>query len=325
MSSPYANLCKLISTVSLLASPGGTTIKGIMSRLGISRRSAFRMLEAVTDLGFPITDERVTFSTEKTYRLLDDYTRRLPNLALPSLDLSPQERYFLDAILEGRALRDSSSSALLSLLRSKLNALLPDLDPDPVPDTNPTTALLKTFRMAIKTSQACSVVYRSPVDGIARSYVLYPVKLLEHRGGLYLYAKPEGQANLRLLDLDLFESVTLAATTPEHPVDIDYATSLSSTFDLEADAPVQATIRFSSAVASKTTARHIGVIQSTKPQADGSLILTLDSRNLHELIRWVLSFGPDAEILAPPELRSATRNALSQALARYDSSRSPRA
>ena len=39
MSSPYANLCKLISTVSLLASPGGTTIKVIMSRLCISRRS----------------------------------------------------------------------------------------------------------------------------------------------------------------------------------------------------------------------------------------------------------------------------------------------
>jgi hypothetical protein len=27
------------------------------------------------------------------------------------------------------------------------------------------------------------VVYRSPVDGIARTYTLYPVKLLEHRGG----------------------------------------------------------------------------------------------------------------------------------------------
>jgi len=325
MPNPYANLTKLILAVSLLAAPSGTTIKNIMSRLGISRRSAFRMLEALTELGFPITDERIALSTEKTYRLLDDYTHRLPNLALPSLDLTPQERYFLDAILEGRSLRDSSSSALLSSLRSKLNVLLPGLatDPAPEPDTNLTSSLLDTFRTAIKAGQACSVVYRSPVDGIARSYTLYPVKLLEHRGGLYLYAKPEGQTHCRLLDVDLFESATLAGTSSEPLVDIDYAAPLGSTFDLEADAPIQATIRFSSTVAQKATARHIGIIQSTKPQADGSIIITLGSRNLRDLIRWALSWGPDAEILAPPELRSMTRKELAQALARYDSVRQP--
>jgi len=323
MPNPYANLTKLIQAVSLLAAPGGATIRTLMSRLGISRRSAFRMLEALTDLGLPLVDERRDLSTEKVYRLLDDYAHQLPNLALPSLDLNPQERYYLDAILDGRSLQAPSSAALLSSLRSKLDIILPDLGP--TPDTNPTTSLLATFRTAIKTSQACSVVYRSPVDGIARSYTLYPVKLLEHRGGLYLYAKPEGQTHCRLLDLDLFESATLAATSPEHPVDIDYAASLAATFDLEADAPIQATIRFSSAVAQKATARHIGILQSTKPQPDGSIILTLGSRNLRDLIRWALSYGPDAEILAPPELRSMTRKELAQALARYDSTRSPRA
>lgn len=326
MPNPYANLTKLIQAVSLLAAPGGTTIKTLMSRLGISRRSTFRMLEALTDLGLPLVDERRDLSTEKTYRILEGYAQHLPTFSVPSLDLNPQERYFLDAILEGRSLRDSSSSALLSSLRSKLNVLLPGLDADPAPepDTNLTSSLLDTFRTAIKTGQACSVVYRSPVDGIARSYTLYPVKLLEHRGGLYLYAKPEGQIHCRLLDVDLFESATLAGTSSEPLVDIDYAASLGSTFDLEADAPVQATIRFSSAVAKQATARHIGIIQSTKPQSDGSTILTIGSRNLRDLIRWALSYGPDAEILAPPELRSMTRKELAQALARYDSSRPSR-
>lgn len=325
MPNPYANLTKLIQAVSLLAAPGGTTIKTLMSRLGISRRSAFRMLEALTDLGLPLVDERRDLSTEKTYRILEGYAQRFPTFAVPSLDLTPQERYFLDAILEGRSLRDSSSSMLLSSLRSKLNVLLPGLDTDPAPepDTNLTASLLDTFRTAITTGQACSVVYRSPVDGIARSYTLYPVKLLEHRAGLYLYGKPEDQANLRLLDLDLFESAALATTSSDHLVDIDYAASLAATFDLEADAPVQATIRFSPSVAKQATARHIGVIQSTKPQADGSTVLTIGSRNLRDLIRWALSWGPDAEILAPPELRSMTRKELAQALARYDSVRPP--
>jgi predicted DNA-binding transcriptional regulator YafY len=287
------------------------------------------MLEALTELGFPITDERIALSTEKTYRLLDDYTQRLPNLTLPSLDLTHLERYFLDTILEGRSLQGPSTGSLLSALRTKLHALLPDLDDDvddqpDAPDFpgNPASSLLATFRTAIKTSQACSVVYRSPVDGIARSYVLYPVKLLEHRGGLYLYAKPEAQPNLRLLDVDLFESAVLASTSHDHPADIDYAASLGATFDLEADEPVEATIRFSANVATKATMRHIGALHSVKTNADGSCTVKIGSRSLRDLIRWTLSFGPDAEILAPPELRSMTRKELVHALAQYDSGRS---
>ena len=51
MPNPYSNLVKLVSTVSLLAAPGGTTVKTIMAKLGLSKRSVFRLLEALGDLG----------------------------------------------------------------------------------------------------------------------------------------------------------------------------------------------------------------------------------------------------------------------------------
>lgn len=330
MPNPYANLTKLISAVSLLAAPGGTTVKTLMSRLGISRRSAFRMLEALGDLGFPIIDERRDLSAEKVYRLLDNYAKKLPNLSLPSFDLNDQERFYLDAILEGRSLHSHSTGALLSSLRAKLHALLPELDADPIsadsPGPSPSSSedLLATIRTAIKTSQALSVVYRSPVDAIARSYIICPVKLLEHRGGLYVLAKPEAQSDVRLLDIDLFEHATLAAHTPEHPVDIDYAAAMASHFDLEADDPVDATIRFAPATATKIQSRHFGQLHSTKLNPDGSYVVQIGSRNLRELLRWVLSFGPDAEILAPLELRSMTRKELALTLAQYDSNRPSR-
>ncbi len=288
------------------------------------------MLEALTDLGIPLVDERRDLSTEKIYRLLDNYAKKLPNLSLPSFDLNDQERFYLDAILEGRSLQASSSAALLSSLRAKLHALLPELDADPIPTDPPGPSpsspedLLATIRTAVRTSQAISVVYRSPVDAIARSYVIHPIKLLEHRGGLYLLAKPEAQAAVRLLDIDLFENAILAAHTPEHPVDIDYAAAMASHFDLEADEPVDATIRFAPAAAAKIQSRHFGQLHSTKLNPDGSCIIQIGSRNLRELLRWVLSFGPDAEILAPPELRSMTRKELAQTLAQYESNRPSR-
>ena len=330
MPNPYANLTKLIQAVSLLAAPGGTTVKTLMAKLGLSKRSVFRLLEALGDLGFPIVDERRDLSAEKVYRLLDNYAKKLPNLSLPSFDLSDQQRFYLEAILEGRALHSHSTGALLSSLRAKLHALLPELDADPIPSDPPSPSpssaenLLATIHTAIKTSQALSVVYRSPVDAIARSYVIYPVKLLEHRGGLYLLAKPEAQAAVRLLDIDLFENATLSAHPTEHPVDIDYAAAMAPFFDLESDDPVDATIRFAPAAAAKIQSRHVGQLHSTKLNPDGSYTVQIGSRNLRELLRWVLSFGPDAEILAPPELRSMTRKELAQTLAQYDSNRPTR-
>lgn len=327
MPNPYSNLTKLIQAVSLLAAPGGTTVKMLMAKLGLSKRSVFRLLEALGDLGFPIVDERRDLSAEKVYRLLESYAQKLPNLALPSFDLNAQERFYLDSLLEGRSLQSHSTSALLSSLRLKLHALLPELDGDATPSDPPTPPssspedLLATISTAIKTSQAVSVIYRSPVDGIARSYLIHPVKLIEHRGGLYLLAKPESQANVRLLDLDLFEYAALAARTEEHPVDIDYAATMASVFDLESDDPIEATIRFSPAAATKVQSHHFGQLHSSKTNPDGSCVVQIGSRDLRELLRWVLSFGADAEILAPLELRSMTRKELAQTLAQYDADR----
>lgn len=329
MPNPYSNLVKLVSAVSLLAAPGGTTVKMLMARLDLSKRSVFRLLEALGDLGLPIVDERRDLSAEKVYRLLETYATKLPNLALPSFDLNAQERFYLDCLLEGRSLHSHSTGVLLSSLRSKLHALLPELDDDPIrsdpPGPSSPEDLLATIRTAIKTCQALSVVYRSPVDAIARSYLIHPVKLIEHRGSLYVLAKPESQTAVRLLDLDLFEHAALAAHTTEHPVDIDYAAAMASLFDLESDDPVDATIRFSPTAAAKIQGRHYGRLLSTKANPDGSCIVQIGSRNLRELLRWVLSFGYDAEILAPPELRSMTRKELAQTLAQYDSNRPTRA
>lgn len=333
MPNPYSNLVKLVSAVSLLAAPGGTSIKNLMANLGLSKRTVFRLLEALGDLGFPILDERRDLGGEKTYRLLESYVKKLPNLSLPDYDLTTQERFLLDSMLEGRDIQGKGSGTLLASLRDKLKAILPELDDDSPSASNSSSApatgslnldLLETFRKAIKASEACSVVYRSLTDDTARSYVIYPIRLIEHRGGLYLLAKPEIQGTVRLLDLDLFESATLAAHASEHPIDIDYAAVLGSVFDLEADEPVVATIRFSQAVAGKVKSRRFGIVHSVKPNTDGGCTMQVGSRNIRDLLRWVLSFGPDAEIVAPPELRSMTRKELAQALAQYDSGRSTR-
>ena len=71
MANPFSNTVKLLTAINLLAAPQGTTINGLMENLSISRRSAFRIVQALERLGFPLVEDRPLPKTEKTYRLLD--------------------------------------------------------------------------------------------------------------------------------------------------------------------------------------------------------------------------------------------------------------
>ena len=57
----------------------------LASHLGLSSRSVFRLLSTLSDLGFPITDERASFGGETRHYLLESFVRKLPNLAMPQV------------------------------------------------------------------------------------------------------------------------------------------------------------------------------------------------------------------------------------------------
>ena len=84
MSNPFANTIKFFKAINLLASPQGTTIKGLMEGPEISRRSVFRLLEAMGEFDFPLYDEQPLSGREKRYRLVESYVIKLPNMFFPN-------------------------------------------------------------------------------------------------------------------------------------------------------------------------------------------------------------------------------------------------
>ena len=84
MYNTFANTIKFFNAINLLASPQGTTIKGLIEGLEISRRSVFRLLEAMGELGFPLYDEQLLPGREKRYRLMETYVIKLPNMFFPN-------------------------------------------------------------------------------------------------------------------------------------------------------------------------------------------------------------------------------------------------
>ena len=126
MNNPYSNTIKFLKAVNLLASPSGATIKRLMDNLSISRRSAFRLLQALEELGFPIIDEQSQPKTEKTYRLSNSYVIKLPNIAIPNPNLTGEEIILIMAIMDTCIrLKVLKETDLFKSARKKIMAMLP--------------------------------------------------------------------------------------------------------------------------------------------------------------------------------------------------------
>jgi predicted DNA-binding transcriptional regulator YafY len=95
-----------------------------MEHLGISRRTAFRLLEAFQELGFPLIDEQSRAGVEKTYRLMDSYIVKLPNIAMPNPGLTGEEIELIISILDFfDTLQQVDNISIIASIRQKILAM----------------------------------------------------------------------------------------------------------------------------------------------------------------------------------------------------------
>jgi predicted DNA-binding transcriptional regulator YafY len=74
-------------------------------------------------------------------------------------------------------------------------------------------------------------------------------------------------------------------------------------FDLVYDDPITVKIKFSADQARYITERKWAKEQSFKKQKDGSVILEMKTSGWWDVKRWVMTFGKEAEVIEPVEMR----------------------
>jgi len=330
------NLIKLIRAIDLLAASGGTTVEELCDELELSRRSVFRMIKTMREeLNFPIEDDRSEFGGKTRYWLMDRFVTRLSNVTLPRLSLSLQEATLLYFLLgRDEVFRDSEIAADLASLRDKLGVLLPKNIVSPTADARLDSLfaaspgamksyagkehLLDTVFDALEQRLECVLSYRSPSRQEAKSYTIQPLKLVEHRGGLYLFIRIPKHDSIRIIALDRIDYIELSDRGFSYPEGFDAEALLDSAFDLTFDDPITAVIRFSAKDALYVKERRYGGEASFEEHPDGSLNMTITTSGRDDLLRWILSFGAGAEILAPSELRERARGELTRACSQYE-------
>ncbi len=174
--------------------------------------------------------------------------------------------------------------------------------------------VLENLHDAILKRRVCWVSYHSPWAESARQYTIEPLRLLPHRGGLYVISRMPYYDQLITQAVDRFESVEVTEEEFEPPDHLSVDERLSNAFGISSEEPMDVVVRFTEEQAPYIRERTWHPSQELEELDDGRVVLRLRAGGFYEIKSWVLSFGAVAEVLEPEELREAVREEMRTAL-----------
>lgn len=292
----------------------GATIQQLMEAVGASRATTYRDLKFLVESGVPIHHERV--NGEVRYRL---HGPPLPPLRPTALQLAALHlaRRMLDA-LEGTRLVQELDALLARLAPGAGDPADPAIElGERAPPRQPTR--VQVIDEAIATGRRIQFQYHAAHRDAPEPRRADPVAFRHLHDHLYLIAWDLDRVDWRVFKLPRIGEVqVLDEPADAHPAYDEQALFAHSARIWSGD-PVSVAVRLKPAVARFAAEWPLAAHQTIEPRADGSVVIRAEVAGTIEALRWVLSWGRNAEALAPPELREAVATELHAALAAYPS------
>ena len=314
----------------------------------------YRIFKMLSDGGYPNCNDFVDeFETTRRTVLRDlDYMRDRMNLpvkfdrshngyyftepvkSLPMIDISESDLVLLFVAERvaaqcgselGRRVQ-SSFARLASVLGDSIRTTWHDLESLlSFRTTGVGKAELDAFELlqkCVKENKVVSFRYQGTNDQQARIRTVHPYHLGLVNNQWYLFAWDPSREAMRTFSLARLRSPRATGKNFESDSSISVPSllgdSLGVAYKPKGTGPVR--IRFAPDLAKVIAERVWHPSQKIQKAKDGSLEITLGVADTKELRNWIMSWGPRAEVLAPPQLRE-TIASLAQATAKIYSGR----
>ena len=316
---------RLLSILTTLQAKGRVTAPELADACEVSVRTIYRDVDALSAAGIPIYAER---GAEGGFRLLDGYRVRLNGLSLLEADAlfmsglpGPAAALGMDGAMT--AAQTKLIAALPTGLRLHANRMQArfHLDAPGWFGESEEPKHLRTIADALLGEQLIAIRYQSWKAEKRRTVA--PLGLVLKGGSWYLAGRVDGSVRTyrvaRILDCDRREEVFT------RPDDFDLATYWrTATERLEAELhPLQATVRlspFGVKLLDVVSAPYVKARMSLSDEVDaeGWRIATIPiGKTIWHAVTELLRFGPEAEVLAPADLRAKMAELAQAMAARY--------
>ncbi len=328
-----ANLIKLLRAIDLLSRPSGATVNELSERLEIDKRSVYRLLNTIEELGFPLTNEKEPLGRKKRWFFIDEFQKRLPNLTIPDVRFSLSEiisLYLLkkgEAAFRGTDIEKRIDSAFKKIEMFVPSGLFPQLEkvrslfvaPSKFnKDYSDKQQVIEDLCSSILKGKVCLVTYHAFSDDKIKNFRIAPLYFFENNGGLYCFVNICRFDEIRILAVERIKDLKITDETFEYPEDFDPEKFLNTTFGIIYDEEFTVKIWFSRDQARYIRERKWARKQKITEKPDGSIILEMVTSGWYDIKRWVMTYGPEAKLLEPEGLREEIRHALEKMLEAYE-------
>jgi len=324
-------LYKGLTIVNALLTWAGKKVsrRELAEKTGLAPKQVGRYLNTLEALHFPLkrqrdgTEEMVTMErdAQKRLRLLPFTSEELTALSF-YLSLSP---YVHDAPPLGSL--HTACQKVATFVQDDLQhgsqlsaAFLPFAKHYKVYGTPQTQEVLRSLIPAILESRVCDITYQTLTAEAARNHQIHPYTLCLYNGGLYLFVyRPENDA-LMVLSVERICTISIAALSFTKDPDVLQrieARRQRAFGIIDDDEALAVTLKFTAEQAPYVRERVWHASQRLEEQEDGSLILRFQASGEFEIMRWILGWGSEVEVLEPPELRQALAQRLQTAAQQY--------
>jgi len=285
----------------------------------VSTRSLRRYLQILEEAGFPWYFDRA----KNLYRFADGYS-------LKRLELSGSELFGLVALRSLGASLGGTIGSYIDEVTDKLVGSARGVK-ERVETRSPVTFRLSEIRLdkqgerafellsaAERASRSVTFRYRDNV-GKKSERTADPYGFIVSGGRVYCVAYDHARKDMRTFAVDNMTAPEVLGSTFVKPNDFDIeafaARSISGV--MHGSDVVEVHVCFAARVAKAAIAARVVAEQHIDRLENGDVEITFPVTDIDELIRWVLSWGSQAEILEPEDARVRTRMLLSDIQKRY--------
>jgi proteasome accessory factor B len=323
LSAKHDRLARFYRVIHYLgAHPEGATVDAVAGFVGMSRRTVYRDLKALEgEIGIPLWSEGGRWGIVEGAAFL------------PPLRLTMDEAvaFFLAARLTTQFADryDPDTGAAFQKLAEILPPVVArhlertiDVLASRPPDER-LTHHLRLLARAWSERRVVELTYdvatsspgRPPRRARVRPYLLEAAATTR---ALYLIGFDESRGAVRTFRLGRILDLSLTRDTFEAPDPAIVQESLGRAWGVITDQEeVEVVLRFDRDVAGRVTETTWHPTERVERQADGSVVWRCRVPGTLEIKRWILSWGADVEVLAPPQLREEVAETLRSAAARY--------
>lgn len=326
---------KTLSLFSLLLFTGKEySLMQLAEILHCSRQTVLRMVEQIERSGEGSIEVRKD-GGQNLYRIRTPRQR-------PRVAVSPEELEHLvlcrdmlahvlpKGVLDSAKKATNKTATLLENFDTRQQALEPLACAETKGSINysPFEPLLEALTKAIRQRQVLDILYHSPKRAEPKAHEMVPVRIVAYRESLYVRGwLVTEKGTPRIVSPTMLALHRMKALTPTRRILPDTAQQdlppLLSPDDnvyfgvAATHEPFAVRVRFFPPAAAYVGERQWSAGQTIHEQGDGSIVLDFTARSEMEVVKWVLGFGREAELLAPIHLHEKIREELQDTLLIY--------